>query len=192
MFCVKEAGMNKHPEDLNQLILRTANQILLKEGYAKLTMRNVARKSEIALGSIYNYYPSKNDLIAQMMRNYWDDFFQALKANPTKEMSFEEQMEQIFILLNNFLNRFRASWLTIEYYQDKDKLESGHHESEYIRRLVSVVKDILDRERSPSVDSTALNADEWARIIVLNMITMAQFPAFDFTIFRKLLKKAIE
>lgn len=184
--------MNKHPEDLNVLILKTGNQILLTEGYAQLTMRNVAQKSGIALGSIYNYYPSKNDLVAQMMRNYWDNLFLEMKPQSLQKMNFEEQMEQIFILLKNFIKRFQDSWLTVEYYQDEKKLESERHESEYIGRLIAVVKAKLEEERNQTTKNDGLNSEEWARIIVLNMITMAQFPVFEIAIFRKLMKKAIE
>ena len=52
--------MPKRIENLKETILQHARQILLEEGYGALTMRAVAARCGIAVGTVYNYFPAKD------------------------------------------------------------------------------------------------------------------------------------
>ena len=49
-----------------QRVLGTAARILLAEGYARLTMENVARKSGVAKTTLYRHWPTKAALCMQL------------------------------------------------------------------------------------------------------------------------------
>ena len=59
--------MPKIIENLRQTLLSAARTLLLREGYAALTIRRVAAISGIAVGTVYNYFPSKELLAAAVM-----------------------------------------------------------------------------------------------------------------------------
>lgn len=44
-------------------ILVACKDIVRESGMPVLNMRNVAQRCQVAVGSIYNYFPSKEDLI---------------------------------------------------------------------------------------------------------------------------------
>ena len=71
--------MSRIIENPEQLILSRAKEILYNEGFKKFSMRNLSGKCGIALGTIYNYYSTKEELIIEMMTDYWKEHFLYLK-----------------------------------------------------------------------------------------------------------------
>ena len=56
--------MPKIIDGLQMQILKEAKPQAFKNGYSKMTIRSVAKACDIAVGTIYNYYPSKEFLMA--------------------------------------------------------------------------------------------------------------------------------
>ncbi|MCG8506330.1 MAG: TetR/AcrR family transcriptional regulator [Sphingomonadales bacterium] len=59
-------------------ILSAARDVLVEEGYARLTMRNVARRVGITVGNLSYYYANKQDLLHDLLeaviQGYMEDF----------------------------------------------------------------------------------------------------------------------
>ena len=49
-------------EEIRARIQEVATEAFLKHGYQGVTMRDIAKKSAVSLGNLYNYYKSKEDL----------------------------------------------------------------------------------------------------------------------------------
>jgi AcrR family transcriptional regulator len=49
-------------------IVRAATELVVEEGYAGCSMARVARRAEVATGSIYQFFPSKGELFAEVFR----------------------------------------------------------------------------------------------------------------------------
>ncbi|MBC6448733.1 TetR/AcrR family transcriptional regulator [Actinokineospora xionganensis] len=49
-------------------IVRAATELVVDEGYAGCSMAGVARRAEVATGSIYQFFPSKGELFAEVFR----------------------------------------------------------------------------------------------------------------------------
>lgn len=49
-------------------ILRAAEQLFARRGYARTTMADVARRARLAVGTIYNYFPSKPEIVLALLR----------------------------------------------------------------------------------------------------------------------------
>lgn len=48
-------------------IRRVATEVFARHGYHGASLRQIAKASEITLGTLYHYYPSKQDLLAELM-----------------------------------------------------------------------------------------------------------------------------
>lgn len=59
-------------------ILTAARDVLVEEGYPKLTMRNVAKRAGITVGNLSYYYATKDDLLRDLLQavieGYMEDF----------------------------------------------------------------------------------------------------------------------
>ena len=56
-------------------ILAVCREIVAEEGLSSVNMRLVASRCNIALGSVYNYFPSKSELLLATIESVWMDIF---------------------------------------------------------------------------------------------------------------------
>lgn len=70
----KRWAINK-PVISQEVILEASRDIVAKNGPSGLTMRDVAQACGIALGSLYNYFPSKSDLLIATIESVWEEIF---------------------------------------------------------------------------------------------------------------------
>ena len=67
---------------LQEQIIMQAEKLLVQEGPEKISIRSVAKACGIAIGTIYNYYPTKDALIADLIIHRWtkskDDIYKSL------------------------------------------------------------------------------------------------------------------
>lgn len=56
-------------------ILRAAKTLALAQGTAELNMRSLAHACGISVGSIYNYFPTKSDLMIAVVAEIWQEIF---------------------------------------------------------------------------------------------------------------------
>src|ERR1700760_3697848 len=57
------------PDDRRKAILAIARDVFLTEGYAAASMSAIASRLGGSKGTLYNYFPSKEALFAEFMRN---------------------------------------------------------------------------------------------------------------------------
>ncbi len=57
------------------MILSASKQLVMEKGLYAINMRMVAERCGIAVGSVYNYFPSKTDLIAATVESVWQSIF---------------------------------------------------------------------------------------------------------------------
>lgn len=58
-----------------EAILVESRKLVMQNGISSLNMRTVANACGVAVGSIYNYFPSKSDLIHAAVSDIWRDIF---------------------------------------------------------------------------------------------------------------------
>ena len=64
-------------EQTRQTILSAAYDLIIQQGYAATSMRQIAEKSGLALGSIYNHFASKDDVFRAIVEER-HPFFQMI------------------------------------------------------------------------------------------------------------------
>lgn len=66
--------MNKVVTSKDKL-LKTGRNIVKQNGWYSLSIRSVADESGVSVGTIYNYFPSKSELISETVESVWHDIF---------------------------------------------------------------------------------------------------------------------
>lgn len=92
--------MPKIIENLREQILNEAKKQLSEQGYKKTTIRSVAQECGIAVGTVYNYFKSKDILIASLVLEDWNDCIQSISTFPKDDR--RAFLENIHISLNAF------------------------------------------------------------------------------------------
>lgn len=72
--------MPKIIENLETRLMEEAKRQLEASGYGNLTIRNIASACGVGVGTVYNYFPSKDDLVAAYLLDDWNACVAAIFA----------------------------------------------------------------------------------------------------------------
>ena len=65
-------------------VLKAAEQTIVREGYAGLTTNHIARAANISVGSIYQYFPDKETIVAHLVDSKLESFSRELVESLAK------------------------------------------------------------------------------------------------------------
>lgn len=182
--------MAKVIENPRQLILTHAREILSEKGYSQLTMRGVASACGIALGTIYNYFPNKDDLMVEMMSDYWKTFQSEVDIILGSTGSFSEKLQGIYHSLEGFVRIFRAEWLKPELYQAEEVIGSSRgRKFQAIEMLATRLAKWMEVE---GIRFNAMSSQEAAAFVVMNFLAMIQTPLVEYGILEKVILSLLE
>lgn len=102
--------MPKQIPELKTRILREARTILLTEGYRALSMRALAQRCDVAPGTLYNYYSSKDALVAGIMLEDWQKCMAQMDAFAAQPHSLEQGLRGLCALLETFTACYQGVW----------------------------------------------------------------------------------
>ena len=70
--------MPKIIENLETRLIQEAKRQIEESGYSAMTIRSVAAGCGVGVGTVYNYFPSKDDLLATYMLSDWNQCIGAI------------------------------------------------------------------------------------------------------------------
>lgn len=98
--------MPKIIENIRERLLEEAKKQIAQNGYAKTTIRSVAEGCRLGVGTVYNYFKSKDHLIATFMAEDWLCLLDGVKESSDK--GSKAVLESIFNALTDFVQRYRS------------------------------------------------------------------------------------
>ena len=97
--------MPKIIENVREQLLSEAKKQIAELGYSKTTIRSVAKACGLGTGTVYNYFPSKDMLIATVMAEDWK-----LCLKQLEERAFDESeriVHGIYDCLCDLIHKYR-------------------------------------------------------------------------------------
>jgi len=88
-----------------KLILDTALEVFLAEGYAKTTIAKISQQAKVGYGTVYSHFKGKDDILNKVVDNVLDEFYNLLEV-PFSPKTIEEARSAYFELV---LTSFRLS-----------------------------------------------------------------------------------
>lgn len=77
-------------------LLLAAKELAKTEGLSALQMRLLASAAGVAVGSVYNYFPSKNALLTAVVTSIWFDMLHNETEENTKNIDFCHAVSHLF------------------------------------------------------------------------------------------------
>ena len=102
--------MNKTVTSREQL-LAAAKELAYSQGLPQVNIRAVAAKCGVAVGSIYNYFPTKADLIAAVIEDFWRQAAHMESCAPSPGEPFPLYVSRLYAMLSQELSAFQSGWL---------------------------------------------------------------------------------
>lgn len=95
--------MRKKDEALRGTLLELANRIECEEGIDAINIRRLASDANIAVGTVYNYFDSKQEVLLALTEEYWKSALLEMRANITATR-FSQQVDQMIVFLRGKMN----------------------------------------------------------------------------------------
>lgn len=169
--------MPKIIENLKYEILRESKSILITLGYSKLSMRSVASKCDIAVGTLYNYFPNKESLLIHIFREDWENLSLKLDDLIYERIDCKEKFRYIYDLLSDFSNTYLST-----FYQMADKRnENKCFEVDKFEPIYEKIAQLINYEKSLSNISCKVDSNILAEFIVSNLLYLnrSKYISFD-------------
>ena len=168
------------------LLLSAAKEIAQQEGFENLSVRGVAAKCGVSVGSIYNYFPDKSAMIHSIIDDFWLSAIQEITIRSISSYNFLDVFQQTFEQFHRYLSGFDSDWLRqIAFLGDMNLPNS---ESAHFKQLSEHFTRALDSDSS--VSDTLWTSDftqaDFVLFVYENMIMMLQRKSDDSSYFVKL------
>lgn len=136
--------MPKAIEDLRGTILREARPILLDHGYENLTIRNVARICDVAVGTVYRYFDSKDELVMEIMNGDWTPVMENIRRIAQDAGTPIDGLRQIANCIRAFLSLYVSAWSEYRSIYRFSGALSRQHDA-FIQDICSIVYPLMQR-----------------------------------------------
>ena len=103
-------------ENLKEQIQTEAKRQMITRGYSKTTIRSVATACKIGVGTMYNYFHSKDELITAFMLEDWNECVEEMRN--AKKGDHREFLHHVQWALSGFIGKYRAL------FRDKDAIRA--------------------------------------------------------------------
>ena len=185
--------MNNNVTSKEELVA-AALEIAREEGVHKVSIRNIAHKCSISVGVLYNYFPTKADLIFAVVSHFWEMSSSMLQDIHVKDCCFTKYVEQFYYQMNVSLSDFQREWLTqMETMAPEDKERGKELELQCFRHLKSLLLQVLSSD--PSIPATVWSEeypkDEFIDFVFWHMVQMLRTGQKDCTFFVKTLQRIL-
>lgn len=157
-------------------------------------MRNVATKCDIALGTIYNYFPTKMDLVVAIIESFWAECFKHIHKIYNQDLDFFEQLEVLYFCTLDYLEQFKTNWLSdLSSLSSINKSKGKQKEEEYMSRFIRLLEEIFKahhEEFNKEIYST-FDEQKLIKFIFSNFMTMLKNGERDYHFFNNILKRLL-
>lgn len=161
--------MPKILESPREKILKEAKIELKKNGYKKLSMRELAKSCNIGLGTLYNYFKNKNEILKCIIREDWDYVIDELKEVNLLNIGFDEKIKFIYDKLNCYMLKYIDIFI-----------EFSNEERDIIFKQLYLITDdmILFYKRNKTINSS-LDERTLSKFLITNILTIIKTKIFS-------------
>ena len=100
--------MPKIIENLENRLIEEARRQIEESGYGAMTIRSVAKGCGVGVGTVYNYYTSKDELLAAYLLGDWKECVLAINSVGLCSDRPEPVCRCIYDQLNRYVNQHRT------------------------------------------------------------------------------------
>lgn len=159
--------MPKIIENLKETIILEGRKLLSNKGYKELNVREIAKNCNIALGTFYNYFSTKDDLILEIVREDWRQISDLIEELKRTDESCKEKIRKIYLSLEFFISSYIS--IFIEMAMPKNhSFDHMSHDKFYL--LYGKLSELIDLERTKGHIHSPISSYKLAQLIMSNLI----------------------
>lgn len=151
-------------------IILGAVQLFVEQGVAETTTREIALRAGVAEGSLYRYFPGKEELAWQIFQDYHQNLAECLAASV---LGKESMREQVHSLVASFFQLADEDWLMFRYYLTGQHMfmhKIDHGKKNPYQVITSLINRSVDGVLNEDIKITAAMAMGAVHQVALNKL----------------------
>ncbi|MBW6514106.1 MAG: TetR/AcrR family transcriptional regulator [Candidatus Syntrophosphaera sp.] len=133
------------PTDYKVKILTAAIKVFAQKGYVNTTMSDVAIHAKVGIGTLYNYFKNKDDMLLQCMKKTIEDEIMQIQEETDKIKDPIDKLHQFFLKHGELIvsKPYIAKFLVVElrqsesFYKRNPSYNPMHYYFDYVRGILS-------------------------------------------------------
>ena len=174
-------------------ILKVSRHLVASEGLNALSIRKLAKECNVAVGSIYNYFSSKDDLMISTIESVWEDIFRIDQSSKSGD-DFILYLRDILDHLSTGTKKY-PNFFTIHSLSFKSKALGKAKDSmdTYPERVRENMIHILDRDKNIRPDAFDKNftKEDLVKFIISTSVCFIVEKNYDQDLLIMIIKKAL-
>lgn len=187
-------NISKLQNNPTELILTTAKEIIYEEGISNVSMRKIALKCNIGVGTIYNYYPTKMDIIVAVIEEFWRNCLMNFNIIYVQNVDFFKEIELFYFHVLDYQKQFQGNFLKdLTSLPATNRIRGKERESEFIVKLLGVFEDMFYKHENEfnAITFDYISKDEIIQYILDYFFVMLRRNETDIKFFVYSLKKLL-
>ncbi len=154
-------------------ILKTSRKLIQQQGWSAVNIRSVAAACSVSVGSIYNYFDSKAELVGATVESIWCEIFHC----PENEMAFQDTQACIIWMYERMEYGCREypGFFTLHSlgFMREDKTDGKRLMQQTWRHILSGLCDVLKRDTRVRKDAFTqqFTAEKFADVLFSLMLS---------------------
>lgn len=150
-------------------LLSVTLELAETEGVSAVNMRDVATKCGVALGTVYNYFDSKETLMLAAMEKFWYNTFHNTSLTWLSQTDFLSAFNEFWNFSNNALHKFKTSFISqMDSLRQQTRVEGKALEKIYFSHIESGLLQILkaDKKISPNKWTEDFTPEQFISLLI--------------------------
>ena len=175
-------------------LLHTAQEIVFQDGMDKLSIRALAKKHDISVGAVYNYFQSKSELVLAIIENFWKQVFHQDICEMSSQLPFTEFYEIVYQRLVKHSEAFFSVLLgQLNILKDNDKEKGKQMEQKYMIHIQNGFLYALQQDERihPSIWNEVFTKEDFVCFLLEMMINDLTHQRMDCRFTKEILERLL-
>ena len=152
-------------------IAEAAYALAEERGLAGLGIRSVAEACGVSVGTNYNYFPTKDDLLVEVIGTFWQRAFHEDLCLIVEGERFDAFVSRVYAAMSSALAAFRSDWLPqISALSIQGRDEGKMRESATFDHIRAGMRGVLEADAQADPARAGVEADELVAFALESMI----------------------
>ena len=170
--------MPKIINNLREKLMVKGREILIFKGYNSLNIRDLVKECDIAIGTFYNYYKNKDEIVNSIIKADWEKIIASTAAKmKNQDLNFKEKMYIMYDGVNEFLKNYLDTFMVM--------ISNGAREHRYRNDKIlvpyeNILKEILVFHKNKGDISYTIEDEKLSKLILNNIIFICKDNSISF------------
>ncbi|MGD1841908.1 MAG: TetR/AcrR family transcriptional regulator [Thermonemataceae bacterium] len=170
-----QRALNEKAKDKRKShVLKCAEQIIQEKGLENLSIASVAKKANLAVGTIYLYFPNKEDIIAHLAIKSRKVLLQEFQASTVHLEDSLEKIRGILLAYLDFCKKYTFYYELVSFYESGLGLEESKELLEASKKLTAFTANIIREGKEQGTIRREINEKEFAFLLWGTAVGIAQ------------------